>query len=456
MTVSYNAQLVPDNNRTLSSVAAAPQTRRSDGGMARPQPWVWAVLVLAFCHAEAIASFQILNILVEPIKAALGVTDIQYSLMQGLAVAVFASLLGIPAAIAADRGSRRRVVMVGIVIWSGATVACGLAESFWQLFAGRMLVGVGEVFLFPAALSMIADVAPPNRLSSAIGIFGCGGPIGTALALVGGGWLMRHQDLIAGKLPWSTDAVWRTAFFLCGAFGALALGFLLTVPEPRRCVSVERIQKTVNTTVMHLRLHWRAFLGVSGGMLALSFCVFATSSWAPTLLVRVHGLSYSDTGTIVGFAALAGGMLGAWAVGFLTDKIEANGRRDAALQVSIAVSGLILVTVVLAVVTRSPGLAAVFLCATYSLLGMPTVLAGTALQQISPPEIRAQVMAVQVLLVNVLALSLGPLTVAVLTDDVFGRPAAVGYALAWTDSAGALLAIAAFLASRRRFAQQRL
>jgi len=97
-----------------------------------------------------------------------------------------------------------------------------------------------------------------------------------------------------------------------------------------------------------------------------------------------------------------------------------------------------------------------FLCVTYSLLGMPTVLAGTALQQLSPPAIRAQVMAIQVLLVNLLALSLGPLAVAVLTDHVFKQSTSVGYALAWTDGAGALAAIAAFLAARRRFAEQRL
>jgi MFS family permease len=401
---------------------------------------------LAFCHAAAVASFQILNVLVEPIKAALGVTDTQYSLMQGFAVAVFASVLGIPAAIAADRGNRLRVVMVGVVTWSAATVACGVAHSPSQLFAARMLVGVGEVFLYPAALSMIADMAPPARLSSAIGAFGCGGPIGTALALIGGGWLVRHQDWIAG---------WRTAFLICGAFGALAAGLLLTVSEPRYRRAQGGIEKSLTATVLHLRRHWATFAGVGGGMLALSFCVFATSSWAPTMLVRVHGMSYASAGPITGIAALLGGVLGAWAAGILTDRIEANGHRDAALQVAIAVSTLLLITVVASVLSHSPGWAATSLCVTYSLLGMPTVLGGTALQQISPPAIRAQVMAIQVLLVNLLALSLGPLTVAALTDHVFGWPASVGYALAWTDGAGALAAIVAFLVSRRRFSAQR-
>ena len=177
------------------------------GEVGRPARWVWAVAVLAVCHAAAVATFQILNILVEPIKASLHVSDTQYSLMQGLAVAIFASLLGIPAARVADRGNRRLVVLVGVVTWSAASVAGAAAQSSSQLFAARMLVGLGEAFLYPAALSMIADLAPPNRLATAAGVFGSGGPVGTALALVGGGWLVRNQGRLAGDFPWLAGEV---------------------------------------------------------------------------------------------------------------------------------------------------------------------------------------------------------------------------------------------------------
>src|SRR6266480_815415 len=102
------------------------------GEVGRAVRWVWAVAVLAVCHAAAVATFQILNILVEPIKASLHVSDTQYSLMQGLAVAIFASLLGIPAARVADRGNRRLVVLVGVVTWSAASVAGAAARSSSQ------------------------------------------------------------------------------------------------------------------------------------------------------------------------------------------------------------------------------------------------------------------------------------------------------------------------------------
>ena len=121
----------------------------------------------------------------------------------------------------------------------------------------------------------------------------------------------------------------------------------------------------------------------------------------------------------------------------------------------MAVAALIFLTTLGAVLLPSAGWAAMSLCITYALLGVPTVLGGTALQQISPPAIRAQVMAVQVLLVNLIALSLGPFTVAALTDYFFRRPDAVGCALVWTNGLGASAAIGAIVACRHLFSEQR-
>lgn len=422
--------------------------------VATTQPrWIWIVLVLAVCHAAAVASFQVLSVLVSPIKAELAVTDVQYSLIQGLAVAIFASLLGVPAATAADRGNRRLVVLVGAVVWAAATLACAFVGGFRELFAARMLVGLGEVFLYPSALSMIADVAPAGRFSTAIGAFGCGGPVGAALALIGGGWLLQNPARLALILPGLSP--WRVVFLLCGAFGVLAAALLLTVSEPEHRAEPARPRAGIAATLRHMIEHGKLFAGVSGGMLALSFCVFATASWLPTMLVRDHSMSYPSAGALTGAAALVGGMLGAWACGLLSDWVERRGRHDAALRVSIVVSLAFLTAIPGAVLTASWGSTVTFGWIAYALLGMPTVLGGTALQQISPPAMRAQVMAIQVLLVNLVALSLGPFVVAALTDGVFQSPAAVGDALVITVGAGALVAVAAFLSSRRAFLRYR-
>lgn len=426
------------------------------GGIAaaaeRGSSWIWVVLVLAVCHGAAVASFQVLSVLVGPLKAALGLSDVQYSLMQGLAVAIFASLLGIPAAMVADRGNRRLIVLVGVTAWSLATVGCALAQTFGELFAARMFVGLGEVFLYPAALSMIADVAPPGRLSSAIGAFGCGGPLGAALALMGGGWLVRGAERFSSALP--DLAPWRLVFLLCGAFGIMAGVLLLTVSEPHRPPR-EPGPTAIDGALRHILRNWKAFAGVSGGMLALSFCVYATASWMPATLVRDHGMSYGGAGAITGAASLGGGALGAWISGLLCDRVESSGRRDASLRVALGVAGAFVVAIPAAVLVASwwGTLASVWVG--YALLGMPTVLGGTALQQISPPRIRAQVMALQVLLVNLLALSLGPLAVAALSEHIFGNAQAVGYGLALTVGAGAIAAGGAFLSSRKAFCRYR-
>jgi hypothetical protein len=162
-------------------------------------------------------------------------------------------------------------------------------------------------------------------------------------------------------------------------------------------------------------------------------------------------MSYGTAGATTGAAALGGGVLGAWVSGVLSDRVESLGRREAALLVAIAVAGLFVLAIPGVVLTTSWWGIVASVWVAYALLGMPTVLGGTALQQISPPHLRAQVMAIQVLLVNLVALSLGPLAVAVLAEHFFRDSLAVGYGLALTVGVGAIAAGGAFLLSRAAF-----
>ena len=78
------------------------------------------------------------------------------------------------------------MIFVGLVIWCISTILCAFARSFWQLFVLRMLVGVGEATLHPAAYSLIADYFPPDRRGRAVGVFTMGGFIGAGLAIIVG------------------------------------------------------------------------------------------------------------------------------------------------------------------------------------------------------------------------------------------------------------------------------
>lgn len=414
--------------------------------------WVWPIAVLALCHAQAIASFQILNILIDPIKVSLAISDTEFSLLQGLAVAIFAALLGIPAARWADRRSRRNVILVGACGWSLATLACAFATDFGQLFTARIFMGVGEVFLFPAALSLIADLVPRGKLSSAVAAFGSGGPAGAAAALFGGSWILPHRALIAGWLPGLSGLEgWQMAFLLCGLTGLVTAALLLTVAEPAR----RRERITADSSFAAIRnwliAHWRGYACVSGGMLCLALCAFATAAWGPTVLTRVHGVALEAAGRMTGGAALIGGILLAYPCGLLVDALHRAGRLDGVLLVSTALAVGLAALAGLAVAAPVSGIAVGAWVSLYTLLGLPTVLAGTAIPMMTPSPMRAQIMALHLLLMNLLALSLGPFIVAVMTDRVFGQPAAVGYSLAWVDLAATCLAAYLFLIGRRAF-----
>ena len=426
----------------IGETVAAPETSDSSA-------WVWPTLVLALCHAQAIASFQILNILIDPIKRDLLVTDTQYSLLQGLAVAIFAALLGVPAARWADRRSRRNVVLLGSIGWSAATAAGGLVVDFEQLFVTRVLMGIGEVFLFPAAIALIADLVPRRKLSSAIALFACGGPVGAAAALAGGGWMVTHRSSVTALVPMLEGlAAWRMAFLLCGASGLVTVALLMTVREKRRQHVAAAAPFGV---VAYLARHWRVYAKVSGGMICLAICAFACSSWIPTVLSRTYALDHGWVGVLTGSASLVGGIGLVTLAGQLIDRLGVRGHADGVLHASMVLAVLVAVLAIVGAANLDARISIAAWVSVYALLGIPTVLAGTAIQAITPPPIRAQVLALHLLLVNLIALSLGPTLVAVLTDSLFADPGAVGRSLAIVSALSALTALALFWTVRPRF-----
>lgn len=434
---------------TPSLPAAAVATAAADS--AQESAWLWPVGLLAFCHLQAIASMQVVNILVDPIKLALAISDTQYSLLQGAALAVFAVVLGLPVARIADRSSRRNIIVLGVLGWSVGSLLCAGAQTFPQLLAARALVGIGEIVLFPAALSMIYDLAPRRRLATAIGLFGSGGPLGAALALIGGGWLVSQADG-SGQVSYGLGSAtaWRLVFVACAVFGVIAVLGLMTIREPPRRGAGATATQPVPLLKL-LRHAWPLYLGVSGGFILLSTAVFAVNAWAPTFLVRTHHLDYEAAGRLTGLAAIGCAVVGAWCAGVAVDWLQRRGRSDGAVLASVVTSLSLAAAVAAAALSESLVAAATFLCAAYFLLGMPTVLGGTALQQISPSHLRAQIMAAHVLLVNLVALSIGPTAVAVLTDRVFGATARVGYSIAITVLVTTVLASAFLLRVRPLF-----
>src|ERR1700761_7365329 len=116
----------------------------------------YAWTVVAILIATAVLSYtdrQVLSLLVDPIRTDLGISDTQVSLLLGTAFAVVYGVAGIPLGFLADRTSRRNLIFAGVVVWSLATICCGLSRGFGEIFASRIFVGLGEAALSPAAIS---------------------------------------------------------------------------------------------------------------------------------------------------------------------------------------------------------------------------------------------------------------------------------------------------------------
>ena len=165
----------------------------------------YALAVLFVAYTFAFVDRAILSLLVGPIRADLQISDTQIS------------VLGIPIARLADQYSRRNIIAAGVAAWSLACAACGLAKNFFQLFLGRIGVGVGEAGLSPAAYSMLSDLFPPRQLGLAIGIYTSGINIGTGLAMIIGGAVIAvtlgmpemHLPLVGVLRPWQATESYK-------------------------------------------------------------------------------------------------------------------------------------------------------------------------------------------------------------------------------------------------------
>src|SRR5437763_15412427 len=157
---------------------------------------------------------QILGILAGPIIGDLHLSDRQFGALSGPPFAILYSMLGIPFAFLADRTSRSRVIAAAVGFWSAFTALCGTATSFWQFFAFRMGVGIGEAGGVAPSYALIADYFEPRRRARALAIFSLGVPIGLSLGTLLGAYIAHAIS-------------WRAAFFAMGIAGVVLAPVML-------------------------------------------------------------------------------------------------------------------------------------------------------------------------------------------------------------------------------------
>jgi MFS family permease len=379
--------------------------------------------VLTLGCVLAFVDRSILNLFIIPIQRDLHLSDTQISLLVGFAFGVFNAIFGLPVARWVDSGRRMVVATTGIVVWSVATMSCGLATHFSQLFVGRVAVGAGEAAVTPAGVSLLADLFPAARRGAAMGVFYAGAFIGTGGALILGGILWRAIGDRLLRLPVIGPVhSWQWILMLVGSMGVLVAPLTLALREPSRKEGNKVVGPAaipVAEVARYYARHSKTLFGHTAGFCLQNFALHAGAAWAPTLLVRTEGWSIPQAGLTFGLFMLILGPIGATISGVWADALAKRGRRDSKLVVAIcAASACALTSVIIAANWGSTAVvAALAVFSFFSVFTLP--LAPGALQELMPNAMRGQATAIYVGVTNLIAGGFAATAVALLTDYVF-------------------------------------
>lgn len=411
-----------------------------DGDSTYPPARAGWVLVglLTLAYVFSFIDRYILGLLIEPIKADLGLSDAQIGWVLGPAFAIFYATMGLPLGWLVDRKRRTWIVAAGIFVWSFATAISGLAKSFMQLFLARMAVGVGEATLSPAAMSMISDSFPPERRSKPIAVYVAALSLGAGIAsLIGGVVLTWAKTAGTIELPFVGAVLpWQLTFFVVGFPGiALAVVFLFVREPLRRRASESETRAAVTGNSFGDALSYvRRNAGAYGGFISLA-CVMAIVAYGQSFLApvfeRTHGWPPEKYAFVNAVVLLSAGPASVFLSGVIADRMAQAGRKDAPILMMVVGYVVMLPTAIIPMFLASAELAFVFLFFNTAAVGIVSAMAVSSLLAITPSSIRGQLTAFYYMSISMTGLFLGPPTVGYLSTHVFGE-ADLRYAYAAT------------------------
>ena len=286
----------------------------------------------------------------------------------------------------ADRYSRKLIIILGAIFWSGLTLLTAVTHTYWQLLVRHTLVGVGEATFVTIAPTFVADLFPEDLRGRIFGIFYLAIPVGTAAGY-----------LLGGKLGPSLG--WRTPFYVAAVPGfllALAVWFL---PEPQRGQFDSLKETRERGTILGLA-HNPAFWTVTLGMAAMTFALGGIQVWMPTFLSRVRGYSLESANLTFGAIVVVDGVLASLIGGWLGDLLLPR-MRSSYYFVSAISMGLGVPVMIIALFARGPVMIPAIAVAAFLLL-LNTSPLNTALVNAVGAHIRATAIAVNIFIFHLL------------------------------------------------------
>lgn len=423
----------------------------------RHSPW-FALFALTTTFSVGFIDRQILNLLVQPIKADFGLSDLEISLLQGAAFSIAYLLMSPVFGRLVDTSGRRRILLACVAVWSLFTAACGLTRSFGTLFAARSGVGAAEAGLTPSSWSLLSDLFDEKRLARALSIYNMGPYIGSGMALLLGGLVMEWAagvDL-SGVPVLGTLAPWQVTFVMVSTLGLVCMALVAAMREPPRGLADRNHTEAPPPLALGATLGvlWanRAFYGwFYMGMALAIIPIYAFPAWLPTVAIRQYGVSIGQVGLNYGLVTLFGGSLGVLAGPTFGRWLQRAGYRDSNMRLGV-ISAVAVFACCAALFARTgyPMVLAVGGVISFA-YSIPTAMAATALQVVTPNRIRGLASSLYIVLVTLMGLGIAPVSVAFLTDKVFRDEMRVGDSLAIVCGIAALMSCAALWMSLRAY-----
>lgn len=412
--------------------------------------YAWSILVLfTLTYTFSFVDRQVINLLVEPIKDDMDLTDVQISYLQGLIFVIPYVLLSVPIGRLVDVFSRIYVIISGILVWSFATIAAGLSGNYTQLAIARGFVGAGEAALTPAVWSMFPDIFTKKQLAFAMSIFSMAPYLGAGIALIAGAQVIEiSQSSPPVELPMiGTLEPWQITLIICGAPGILFALIYACIKEPARTATETQTDEAMplSEAVDFMRKNWKVYLAFLGGAPFLIIMLYSIQAWSPTLLIRVHEWDISYAGRLYGVVALVTGSLGVLSsplVARMMSNFSLKGYPLLMLMMSTVLTALFLFIAGL----QKDGMSClIFLALASFFVTIPLPQLAVTLQTISPNKMRGLVAGIFVVSGNVMGMGLGPTFVAFFTENVFQDPMSVGLSMGLLGLVSAPIALVIYL-----------
>lgn len=371
---------------------------------------------------------QVVAIVVEPMKADLGVSDTEIGWLYGV-FAVFYALAAWPIAFAADRRSRKHIIAAGIFFWSVMTIACGLSRQYWQIFMARIGVGVGEASLGPATVSMVGDLFPRSQIPLALSVFQTAAVMGSGMAFLIGGYVL---EIVQQAEPLNIPGIgelkpWQQTFVYVGLPGLfLAFVFLLLREPQRRNPRGSQASWPVLREFYQRNTRVIAFHHV--GFLAFALLGYAFVFWSVSFFVRVHGMEAAAAAQTFGWIFLVTGPIGPVAAALLARRLNERGRHDGNIIAGMLAGGLAVPCIIAIQFMPDATWAFVLYVPAMICINAPFGIANGSLPVIAPSLIHAQVAAIYLFVVSVGNL-LGPPIAGFFNEVLFPETEGIRYSI---------------------------